>query len=297
MKSGHGFLPDVIVPEDYVFGAIRAAPEDVLQEHGQWDDYLPVFEFQYRNQLETSNCVTYGTLNCIEILLAKKYGEKIDHSERYVGVLAGTSPEGNTPNKVSETIRKTSGLILESELPFDDSVKTWNEYYSPKPMESKYLFLGGDWLKKYRFKHEWVFTGGSVEEKRKKLLQALRHSPLGVSVYAWSDNDGVYYKPQGSQDNHWTVLYGYEQGRFWKVFDSYDATLKKLAWDYDFGFAKRFYIEKIETQPTSSLKDRFWKFLVRLFGFSKSMKLKILDENESGDREYFTTIPTWEIKI
>ena len=76
-------------------------------------------------------------------------------------------------------------------------------------------------------------------------MSALRFSPIGVSVFAWvKDTDGLYYKPKGQRDNHFVTLYGYKEGEYWKIFDHYDDTIKRLKWDYDFGFAKRYYIKK-----------------------------------------------------
>jgi len=95
-----GFIPDVIYPEDYVFGSGQLRSE-MLQPGGQWDEYLPSDELQKRNGLETMNCTVYGTLNCLEILLKRKYGIDENFSERYVGIAAGTTTAGNSPTRPS----------------------------------------------------------------------------------------------------------------------------------------------------------------------------------------------------
>ena len=160
MIKGHGFLPPPENPEDYIFGSQELGfkfPYEVLVEDGQWDTYLPKFEHQARQGFETANCTGYGTLTALEILLRKKYGIIEDYSERYVGVMADTWPPGNDPNTVIETIRKISGLLKEEELPFDSSVHSVSEYYSPKPMDGSLLAKGLNFLENYELKHEWVW--------------------------------------------------------------------------------------------------------------------------------------------
>ncbi len=253
-KIDHGFIPDQIKSEDYIFGGFQI-PQIVLQENGQWDEFLPVPEYQRKNGLETMNCTSYGTLNAFETLFMKLYGKEINKSERYIGVMAKTSPQGNSPQTIIETIRKEAGLIDEELLPFGEDIDAWEEYYSPNPMTENYIREGKKFLEHFSIWHEWVFTLGDRVDETKNLKDALRFSPLGVSVCAWSFDGQYYYKEKGEQDNHWVTLYGYEDGKYWKVFDSYDNTCKKLRWDYDFGFAKRYYLEEI---PETAKKKSFW---------------------------------------
>lgn len=246
MNKGHGFIAPQDDPEDYIFGSQELGfkfPYETLQDDGQWDSYLPKFEHQARNNFETANCTGYGTLNCLEILLRRKYGVIEDFSERFTGVMADTWPPGNSPKKVIDTIRKEAGAIPEELLPFDKSVKTVDEYYSPKPMTGSLLARGLNWLENWTVKYEWVFKGNG-ENKQELMKEALRQSPLGCSVYAWAldDADGLYFK--NGDDNHWGVIYGFIDGVEWHFFDSYDQSKKRLKWDYDFGFVMKYYIAK-----------------------------------------------------
>lgn len=256
--KGHGFLPPEEDERDYVFGSQDLGfkfPYEILQEDGDWTLYLPKFEHQARQGLETANCTGYGTLNCLETLLRRKYGIIEDFSERFIGVMADTWPPGNNPQKVIETIRKVSGLISEEELPFDDSIDALEKYYSPKPMTGSLLAKGLWWLENFEVKHEWVFKG-EVKNKPELMKAAIKHSPLGVSVYAWAldDADGLYFK--NGDDNHWGMIYHYEDGKWWDFFDSYDQSKKRLKWDTDFGFVKKYYISK---------KNRKGNWLIDLF--------------------------------
>jgi len=259
----YGFIADEIAPEDYVFRGYKKIGGKVLRSDGQWDHLLPEYEPQSRENLDTQNCTVYGTVNCLETLLAHHHmqdlGSIFNFSERYVGVMAGTSPGGNTPHKVIEIIRKESGLIDEHFLPFSEDIKTWDQYYSPDPMSRSLIIKGQLLLKHYKIGHEWVFTGGTVEEKKIALMDALQYSPIGVSVHAWKKRTGKYWKNPGEQDNHWCTLYGYVEGKYWKVFDHYDDRFKELEIDYDFGFAKRY---SISPKPK---KESWWRTVLAMY--------------------------------
>ena len=242
--SNYGFQPpteeELKSSQDagYVLGGV--IPKKVIQEDGQWDNFLPAIEIQ-RDTYETSNCTAYGSTNLVEILFKKLFGEEKNYSERFTGIMAGTRPPGNNPHSVLETIRK-KGLIGDSLLPLSGA-KTLEEYYTPDPMTSKFKRIGRDWLKNYTIKHEWVFMpSDSLETKKNNLKESLRFSPIGISVYAWLRN-GYYVKPANVRDNHWCVLYGYTDD-YWKIFDSYDSTHKKLDYDFNFEYAKRVFLSE-----------------------------------------------------
>ena len=238
---GNGYIEPEIQEEDYVLGDGNLVGE-VLQPNGQWDAFLPDPELQKKRDIETSNCTGFNTLEPIEILLKRKYGGVHNYSERFVGIAAGTYPPGNDPHKVAEAIRK-QGLVNESVLSFSDDIVDVDMYYSPKPLTQSLVQRGKEWLFWYDFKHDYVFQKGiPIAEKRKYMMEALKYSPLAASVFAWAENDGIYVKV--GRDNHWTTIYGYKRGEYWKVFDSYEPHLKKLEWNYDFGIAKRYSIIK-----------------------------------------------------
>ena len=214
--------------KDYELGAFSSVPKEVLKPDGQWD--IPEFEHQ-ASIFETQNCVAFGTTSILEMLLAEKYDEEKNFSDRYVGIIANTDPYGgNTPHKVIQAIRHF-GLIPEEKLPYTSSLE---EYYKPKP-PTEFLDEGKKFLKNYTIKHEFVSTD--------KIKEALQYSPVGISVYAWTQKDGIYYKPEGARDNHWVVCYGYSD-KGWMIFDSYDDYTKIYSFDADISIAKRYWIER-----------------------------------------------------
>ena len=120
-------------------------------------------------------------------------------------------------------------------------------------------------LNQFNFKHEYIYNpydfSISQVEKRNLLLQALRRSPVGVSVYAWVLEGEMYVKPEGVRDNHWTLLVGAKEGEYWEVFDSYPPHVKKLKWDNPwFDVAKGIWIAKKKSSWVERLMQviKYW---------------------------------------
>lgn len=255
MNHNHGFNADIIKNVDYKFGGYTKLTRKALQPNCDWTAYLPKIEFQSKGNLETMNCTVYGTLNCIETLFKRHYGREVNKSERYIGVMAKTSPVGNSPQKVIETIRKESGLIDEELLPFDDTITTWEEYYNPNPMTSDYINKGKEWLEKYELGHEWVLG------REDKIKEALKYSPLGASVnLSKKEEDGLYHKEW--PDNHWVMIYNCKEGEYWNIFDHYDNVFKKVVWDYEFLLVKRYSLTK---KLCWSWYQRLWQDIKEFF--------------------------------
>lgn len=247
MKKNYGFIAPTIEEKHYVLGASPIVWE-VLQPDGQWLDRLPSSEEQKKYGIETYNCTGFGTNRCKAILINRLAINDPESSERATGIFAGTKPPGNDPHTVAEAVRK-NGFLPETMLPFSTVVTSVLEYFSWKGAIEKYCRAAADlWLKRYEFLHEWVWVGDiSLADKQARLKEALTHSPLGVSVYAWrQDGSGLYVKNPGDQDCHWTTLVGYVEGVHWIVDDSYPdsegAEIKFLRWDFDFGFAKKYKV-------------------------------------------------------
>src|SRR3990167_3110835 len=128
----YGFIAPIFKDEDYLFGDANI-PDEILCPDGDWRPWLPDIEVQNVNKVETYNCTAFGTTNAIEIFLLKKYGIKFNFSDRGLGIMAGTKEGGNDPQTVAEAL-KHFGLFAEDILPFNDDIKTINDYYSPNPL-------------------------------------------------------------------------------------------------------------------------------------------------------------------
>ena len=282
----HGLiLPEIVEHDHYVLGGYSGiVNRPILMPGGHgWGAFVPLPEIQNKNGLETMNCTNYGTHNALETLgKFKKFDDfPTDCSERFSGILTGTTRGGNDPHWVIERIRNDIGAIPETFLPFSDKILTWEQYYSPNPMYSEYLEIGKTLLQKFKINHEWVFGRGSslnAKQKADALVDALQFGPVCVSVYAWkSGNDDLYFKETYDSDNHWVELIDFVEGKYWIVYDHYglfgDITKveKKLRWEYGFDAAKVYYLERKTTPQTKNFGFYVWNILIDRIkrGFAK----------------------------
>ena len=260
------------------FGAAELNPKK------DWTKFAKIKELQNRFGFETMNCSNYAT--GFAVIAAAQIQGFIDFvqnsSERFTGVMTKTDPSGNDPHDVIEIIRTLCGLIEEEKLPWTKE-DTWNEYYAPNPMDETLVALGQSLLKRYVIGHEWVIKPGSKltpKQKETAILNMLGRAPVCVSVRAWEKDGDVYVKDIGAPDTHWVMLIRYdkkekkmtvkEDGKlvqktvvqmFPIVRDQYSPYEKKLAPEYDFGFAKAYFVKKNETGATPMEEDYLTKFL------------------------------------
>jgi len=248
----YGYLRDELEPDHYVFGGYSGIAErPSILPGGNWEPHLSVAEYQSTKSgklFDSRNCTAHGTLNCLESI-AKLHGFNdfpSNCSERYTGVCAGTTQNGNSPHRVIESVRSAYGVIPEEVLPLSDDIHSAEDYYHPNPMTADFVRLGESILQKFTINHEWVFNGLKESDKQAKLMEALEKGAVGVSVLAWSKDKKtkLYRKSRGAKDNHWVQLVSYKKGKSWRIFDSYDTTLKDLEWDYNFEVAKIYYIAR-----------------------------------------------------
>lgn len=248
----NNFIKPVIEQDHYFMGTSPLDNATLMKDGHGWGDYMPAVEDQYKNGLETNCCPAYGTLNAVEAIGKKKYGAYFQSnlSERYLSILSGMDGHGGNPHAIAEVLRKFAGAIPEVFLPFDSKITTLKDYFSPRVMPYNLFKYGYSWLKKYVFGHEWVFVDGSIEHKKILMKEALRTSPLGVAGFAWSmHSDGKYYSDGPAI--HWFVVFDYVEGDHWLVYDSYAPYVKKLAWDYDFSYCKRYTLNRNITGENS----------------------------------------------
>lgn len=264
-----GYIPSTIQADHYVLGGVGSLPKVVIKPDGQWLDLMPPYEAQNKG-FETYDCTGFATLNCVEALI-KHIGFDVNYSDRFMGIVAGTARlKGNDPHTVAEALRHY-GAVAEGVLPFNENIKNIDEFYSFKGNrdERSLRDAGIDWTWAWTFGHEWVFNG-AIGNKQEIMKEALQYSPLGVSVNAWiKGNDGKFIKPPRSFDNHWTMIVGYEDGEYWIVNDSYlndGLQTKYLDWNYDFGCAKRYHIEKNNVWHKPTFLQSVLSAIMRFFG-------------------------------
>lgn len=255
----YGFKLDEPSDKDYIFGA--SLPYEVIQPDGDWTPYLPKPEYQNTNPFEPYCCVTETILNCVEILIKQQYGEEVNYSDRFLASISGTKNGGNTPRTVADFLR-ILGVVPEEAYPF--TAPTFDEFYQPIPEDLK--ALAKEFVEKWEFKYESVPTN--------MIEKALQTSPLGVSVYAWIDNNGVFYNPN-QPDNHFTTLYKLDD--YQHFFDSYSndgSPLKVGDKNMAHSAIQRYYIKKRTTPITTNwvidLFTRLSEFIIDLWHLFKT---------------------------
>ncbi len=232
-----GFVEGLIDATHYVLGRNSKLPNLELQPNGQWDRFLPRYEYQ-DDDYETSGCTVWGWQNLIETLYRRIYNIEPNYSERFTYIRAGVTLNGASPHEVAECIRK-EGLLDAADLPHP---QTYQEFRDPRSVTAKMLVKAQNWLVRHSFLHEWLWYEPQTKEARTAILKAaLKYSPIGVSVTAWYKGADGTYIDMGLPNNHWCIIYGWQK-KGWKVFDSYDHTRKILSFDHNIKIAKRAYI-------------------------------------------------------
>lgn len=235
MKKDYGFIRSKVDETHYVLGGFSSLPKVVLQPDGKWSQYFPKYEPQFNKYFDAYGCTVWGTENVIETILKRITNIERNFSERFIYILAGIRPPGTDPHTVAECIRKNK-LIDDVLLPMTDS---FEEFIKPDPMTEALLKKGRELP--YEIGHEWVWSKPiSKEERIEKIREALKYSPLGVSVTAWYEENGVYVD-KGKPNCHWCVL-GEETDKGWMIFDSYDQSTKILSFDHNIECAKRYHL-------------------------------------------------------
>src|SRR3990167_1139591 len=246
---------------DYVFGDGRLG-DSAINPSGQWDGYLPDYEPQSRpGAFDSFACVTFTTLTCVEIMERRLFGATSNWSDRFLAKMSATDEQrGNTPKTVAETL-KAAGCVEEKELPFDITIDSSEKFYATITDNLRTLALA--------FKAEYSFGYSHVPANAKAIMGALKYSPVLFTVSAWyKDENGLYYRPQGETDGHAVCCYGYEEGKYWKILDSYadneGVFLKKVRWDSLPMQCKRFTLFRHVVNESSWSK--FLKLLREILG-------------------------------
>ena len=261
LPKNFGLLERERFDTDYVMGGsiTKIGNLTELQANGQWEKYLPKPEMQNSIWMDTYGCVTFSATNCLEILYKRKWNETINISDRFTVVASDTTPNlGNYFYKVADSLRKYDGAVIEKSYAWDRSREAKvlvPEYY--KPLTSTLRAEGKTYLNRVKIQYEWVNQDNVAD-----LLYALKYAPLQISVKLVKPVNGIYPRTN-IRPNHAITLYGYKLNEYWMAFDHYQNTYKKLAWNFKFGAALKFSIEKIKQLDYELLKKLDGMYIMR----------------------------------
>jgi len=272
------------------------------EEKGFWLNYIPKYEVQNDFGVDKMNCTTMATDNEIETDLKEKTGIEINISDRFVSKISGNTKDGNYVNYPIEAIMR-EGFVSEEKYPEEylNQPPEWDEYYKEIPAELKKEALKV--LEKYKFDREFIYPVSDKEN----LYQRLHESPLKATVrYAADEDPNKILNPIG-KTNHDVIIVGAKFGEYWIIFDSYAwqrgmTTLKRYAWNYQFGTVMRIYVE-LKTNNTHMVFKQNYPYLLvegsgQKLGFFLDGRLiidadwsKILVQSASRLKRYEPAIP------
>lgn len=269
MNKNYGIKLGASQPTDYRWGTL---PKIVVNPSGDWTPYLPVYEPQILpDGKDPQACWIWGSCNILEIFLKLIYpNDEWNLSERFVYNGLNADPYGGDPFQAGEFLRR-NGNVDEAVLPVG---QTYEEFVTPRPLTEELKVKAQALLSMVTIKQEYVWNDYDalipLAEKTRRITDALKLSPLGVSVYAWAqDTNGLYYRPAGEPDIHWCVLFK-ETDREYYIFDTYDHSVKKVRKDMNFAICIRYFIHK-DKLP----KQSFWNIIKHMIikWFSKEYGL------------------------
>ncbi len=257
-RANHGLIIPEVLPEDFVQGTPRSLETkfgaQAVNPEGNWEKALPDGERQNPGY-ETSMCVPSATSTNIETIVKFMYGIVLNLSERMIAKLSAVDPlRGSDPKKVADTIYR-QWSVLEKEWPTSDA-QTLEEFYAEIPEELKTLALAR--RAEFEFGYSWVPTD------KEAIRAALKSSPVCMSVPAWYQESGKYYRPQGVIDGHWTLCYGINENDEYLIFDSYPPYKKVMRADFKPAIAMKYHVT-LQTVSPSAFR-RFIRLIKRMLG-------------------------------
>jgi hypothetical protein len=204
---------------DLIFGRIGAEPIN-------WKEYLPEPE----EQRAIPFCVSFSRLNCAEAV-ARKEGVELNLSDRYLGVISGTSKQGNSLQNVSDTFRNKA-TVKEKDCQWkpewlNEPYAYWKDIFNLQDIpQGARRYYGGNW--------SWCWT-------RQARQDALSFSPvqiaIGVGSNYWGDN--IIQDPKTYSAYHAVALY-YQDDKAMYVYDSVPPYFKRLSINYKVYYAMSF---------------------------------------------------------
>lgn len=265
-KTRQNFLYPNIPPQTRVFGNTHVIG-NVINESGDWRKCLPPEEYQYVNGIESSACYIYAQTHAVATILEKQFNlPDKDFAERFNALLSDGTQGGGDPLKGAESFQN-DGLIAYESMPFSIDIESWYDFHSWKGAdENTCREEGRTFLKKWKLNYDIVWEMNDLlETKYAKLREALKKSPVPMSVYGETDETGNYIsKPQGKNDTHMVEAVFVDENNVIWVFDTYAPCLKPLPANYPSDFGMLWGITQVVNNSSSTIiKLTIWQRLLK----------------------------------
>ena len=216
---------------DHILGA--TIPWPVINESGQWREFVPVPELQRNKFGDVYGCVSFSYNNVHEFLHKKLYGTEINKSDRYIVVGSGTTPnQGNSKRTVAEWGRK-NGWVVEERWPFNPEM-TIKEYYNNGKVPQELLEEGKKQSTQYEMGYQWL-----PDNSINSIMDGLRYSPVQVDVERYAFNKNGHIINSGGGYMHEVIIFGRQSvdvdGKGENYFEGWDSENKQYI-KFDLGY-------------------------------------------------------------
>lgn len=237
----------------------------VVKEDGDWRDFLPPEEDQNVRGIESSACFAEGQQHTIATLQEFLYDlPDQNYSARFTALLANGTENGGDPIRAAKSI-KYDGLVPEEDMTWK-FIESWDEFHSWKGVDKLTLIAKGkQWANQWKPNFKIIVEReDSIESKYLKMREALKRSPLPISVCAWYEKNGVYVKPNKMRDNHMVEAVFLDNQNRLHVRDTYTPYYKILEPNYNVDFAMSYVLYKSQKANENWVVDLFKRiFLIK----------------------------------
>lgn len=246
-----GIIQPTLKDSDFIAGKGSPINFNPINESADWTPFLPTKEPQFI-KFETSSCVTFSALNCIETqmnyMIAKGLipditlkslndwgyideNDKFNCSDWFTARMSGTTKDGNRVDAVWDSIRN-DGLLPEKMLRLKDC-QTQTEYFT-KYITPEMKAAARKILDVIEFKYEWVATGNCADPKLDYLKTQMQQAPLHAAHPLCSRDDQGKFNPCGTcVTQHATMIYNISPF-YIEDLDQYEPYFNKYSKNYTF---------------------------------------------------------------
>lgn len=144
----------------------------IVNPEGNWIPKVVVGEHQSWGQFESMACVSFAVDNVVEIQIKDQTGIEVNHSDRFLAKMSGTTPQGNYVSTVLKA-RRDFRNVREPVWPTPAN-PNWNSYYAEIPQVIKDLAK----ITEPFFDLQWEYVGNTKDA----IAYHLKHAPLLITI-------------------------------------------------------------------------------------------------------------------
>ncbi len=267
----------------YRFGSNKISGV-ILNHNGDWRGYLPPGETQNKNGVESSACYIEAQQHTIATILEEQYTIlDSNFSARFNAILSNGTLFGGDPLAGADSIRD-DGLINDDIMPFSNEIESWDDFHSWKGAnQNNCIKYGKEFVSQWKLNNDIVFERDEpLDLKFKKLKEALKYSPVPMSVYGVVDSyENYVVKPIGANDTHLVEAIYVDNNNCIYIWDTYAPFLKKLPANYNSDFAIRWSVNKrLQKKSLMYTLRELWQWFLKEKLIVRAFKLDMIKNDK-----------------